>query len=115
MSNKICSFRVSIFTSFLNPFFEKNIENQGCLIVVVENLRLFSTKMSKALCVGRGEGCVVVLCAVFVFYVLEMPSVLSHSQGFLDYKRCTCILCFLIACKNYMSAVCGFNSLCTLH
>ena len=60
---------------------------------------------------GEGEGCVVVLCVVLVFYVLEMPLVLSHSQGFLDNKGCTCILCFLIACKNYVSAVCAFNSL----
>ena len=53
----------------------------------------------------------VVLCVVLVFYVLEMPLVLSHSLGFLDNKGCTCILCFLIACKNYVSAVCAFNSL----
>ena len=53
----------------------------------------------------------VVLCVVLVFYVLQMPLVLSHSRGFLDNKGCTCILCFLIACKNYVSAVCAFNSL----
>ena len=53
----------------------------------------------------------VVLCVVLVSYVLEIPLMLSHSQGFLDNKVCTCILCFLIACKNYVSAVCAFNSL----
>ena len=38
----------------------------------------------------------VVLCVVLVSYVLEIPLMLSHSQGFLDNKGCTCILCFLI-------------------